>query len=146
MRTHAWTVHVPTSPANLWDFLIDYTNQLELCAESASASLIAGDMGRVGATYRVVVPWEGLKAEFEAQLLSAEPPRRMIWSSTTSQSEGSAAYELAPAADGGTDMTLELTLAMRGAFAPLEPFGWSLLSRFAEKMLEGLARTYPSTV
>lgn len=145
MRTESWTVHVPVDHAILWDFLVDYSNDLDLCGDNASAILVSGELAHVGATYRVVMWWEGLKAEFETRLESVDPPRSMKWASTTSQSDGSAVYTLVPSGDGGTDMTLEMTLKMRGAFAPLEPFGWSLLSRFAEKMLDGLKRAFPQT-
>jgi hypothetical protein len=127
----------------LWDFLVDYSNDLDLCGDNASATLISGELAHVGATYLVVMWWEGLKGEFETRLESIDRPTSMTWVSSTSQSGGSAVYTLVPSADGGTDMTLEMTLTMRGPFTPLEPFAWSLLSRFAEKMLNGLKRAFP---
>lgn len=140
MRAQTWIVSVPASVDALWAYLADYHNDVVLCAEDASATLIEGEVGQVGATYAVAIPWEGLTARFEAQLTAAEPGRCLSWSSSTAGSFGSATYTLQPEGDSGaTQLTLDMTLDLRGAFAPLEPFGWSLMSRMAERMLSRLS-------
>lgn len=138
MRTQSWTITVPTDPQTLWDYLADYRNDIALCDDRAKATLVSGAPGTVGATYAVVIPWEGMRATFDVALADATPGRCLHWTSTTGESSGDATYTLEPTPSGGTNLTVQSSLELHGAFGPLEPFGWSLLSRFAEKMLQGL--------
>lgn len=140
MRAHTWNVTVPVDAVTLWGFLADYQNGISLCAEDGTATLVSGSPGEVGAVYAVEVPWEGLKARFDVTLAEADKGRLLRWTSDTNGSRGEAVYSLEPIGADQTELTLEMRLELTGAFAPLEPFGWSLLTRLAERMLEGVGK------
>jgi hypothetical protein len=137
MREHTWTFVLPVQPLALWDFLAEYENDMRIASKHASASLEDGAPGEVGAVYTARIGWEGRLSTFRVGLIAAERGVGMTWRSCTGASTGEARYVFRPA-DSGTEMDLHLSLTLREAFEPLEPFGWVLLSRCADTFVENL--------
>lgn len=142
VRERTWVFFVPAEPKAVWDFLVRYENNVALTSPGSYAVLQQGTPGVAGAVYGVGIGWEGLPSTFRIRLADAEPGVSMRWYSRTGRSTGQALYELSPGDDGGTRMELHLSLTLADAFAPLEPFGWSLLTRCCETFVAGL-KTHP---
>lgn len=127
MRRETWTISLPCTCEDAYDFLVDYRNDSLWRDEISEISLVSGAVGEQGALYQGHLDWHGLGATHTAFTVQAERPSRIHLRSEAPELVIDVVYLLG---SDGDDCTLkcEYVLDMTGATGLLEPFGWSLFT------------------
>jgi uncharacterized protein YndB with AHSA1/START domain len=118
---------IAAPPDALFAYLANLDNLPEWMAGILSAEVTsAGELG-AGSTAHVVRALGGQQVEADLTVTEYDPPRRIVITSEVSAVNVAASLDLAPAAEGATD--LRFAMEIRG----------SMLTRFMEPMIAGAA-------
>jgi uncharacterized protein YndB with AHSA1/START domain len=118
---------IAAPPDALFAYLANLDNLPEWMAGILSAEVTsAGELG-AGSTARVVRALGGQQVDADLTVAEYDPPRRIVITSEVSAVNVAASLDLAPAAEGATD--LRFAMEIRG----------SMLTRFMEPMIAGAA-------
>jgi carbon monoxide dehydrogenase subunit G len=89
----------------------------------------------VGTRYRVVAVFNGRRLPIEYRVTEWDPPRRVVLEGVGQTFRGIDEIGFEPTASGGTRITYEADLRLRGPLRSLEPF---LRKRFEQTGSEGM--------
>ena len=137
MRTSTLVRSLGHPPEAVSAFLSDLRNDLKWRPEILRVDLISGTPGQAGAQYKEWVTWEGLHAEAHLTTPEVVPGSRLVVFAKDPGYESTYEYAFAEA-EGGCELTLTMSLETTGPLRLIEPFMWSLVSRWVTGSLDAL--------
>lgn len=146
MARYRTTVHSPADTATAYAYLADFTSILEWDPTVRAAELIGGQPGALGSRYRVVVGLPLFSIPLEYEIVDAAAPVQGGPASVALRAENAdfVSYDVitfAPAAEGGTDVTYDANLSMKG-FRRLFDLGSGLVMQvIGARARSGLVRS-----
>ena len=141
MARYRGTVVSTRSVEDTFDYMADFANAAEWDPGTASAErLDAGEVG-LGSTFRLDVRVGSRTTPLDYRIVAFEPapasrpPRRVGRHPLRGHDDGGAT------ADGGSILTYDADLKLRGPFALANPLLGLLFDRIGDKGVDGLRRT-----
>ena len=141
MARYRGTVISTRSAEATFDYMADFANAAEWDPGTASAErLDAGEVG-LGATFRLGVRIGSRTTPLDYRIVAFDRPHRVVLlgESDTIRSEDS--VTVVPAADGGSVLTYDADLTLRGGFALANPVLGLFFDRIGDKGVAGLRHT-----
>lgn len=138
MRENTRRCTVGRPAEEVWDHLSDYNNVVRMASSDCEVTLISGTPGTEGARYSTVVTWEGLHSEFRTVLKESNRPHSLFWTGSGSGASASLRLDLAETDPGRTQVAATYALSLSKTMLPLEPFGWVLMERMADRLMRKL--------
>lgn len=132
MRIQTYSAQLAHPPAVVSAFLSKLENDPLWRSEITSAELVNGASGRVGAKYREVVTWEGIRAAVPLEVREHAPGERLVLVSEEPGYTGVSEYRFAENG-GGTSLTLTQSVETTGALKLVEPFMWGVITRWLDR-------------
>ena len=138
MRETRYVRHLSHEPAVVSDFLADLCNDGKWRKEVLHTDLVSGRRGGAGAKYRETLTWEGLHAP--ASLTVAEMLRgsRLVVVAEDPGYKAVYEYDFTESAGGTEDFACSPPSRTSGPVQLIEPFMWSLVTRWLERDFDGL--------
>jgi hypothetical protein len=119
MLRYSWPVTISRPPAEVFPYITDTAKQ-GLYSDVPMRLLTPGVL-RKGSRMEVTFGMGPIKAVIGLELTDVDENRRMAFDTFSGPIKWQGQYLLAPAADGGTDLTHEGTMAFTGLWRLLEP-------------------------
>ena len=136
MARYRTTVRTSLSTDEAFSRIADFRTVAEWDPGVSSSTLPSGVEPGVGATYSVKAGF----VDLEYETLEFDPPTRTVLEAVSSTLRSYDVISFAPVDGGGTDVTYDATLELRGL---LSPFGLGLglvFDRIGDKAAAGLAK------
>lgn len=131
MARYRTTVHSPATTETAYAYLADFASILDWDPTVSAAELISGEPGELGARYRLVIglPLRSIPLEYE--VVEAAPPidggpAAVALRAENADFESYDVITFAPVPDGGTDVTYDADLRMKGYRRLFDP-GFALV-------------------
>ncbi|PWN01993.1 polyketide cyclase [Nocardioides silvaticus] len=144
MQTIERTISVPTPLAQVWDYLLDFTNTEEWDPPTESTTRVTGD-GGVGTVYRNVTSMLGNKVETKYTVAEVVPHRTLRLEGENSSMKLHDTISFS-SDEGGTTVTYRAEFEPTGAaklVEPLMPLGLKRLGDKTADQLEECLRQLP---
>lgn len=129
-------IEVPTSLDDAFAYVADFTTAAEWDPGIVSSRRVSGD-GGVGTRYAVEAEFRGKTLPFAYEVTKLEPGRRIVLhgEGDKATSDDVITFE---AAGGGTRITYEAELRLKGVLRLAEPFLGGAIETMGRKALAGL--------
>ena len=137
MRRESVQVELFVSPEVVYDFLIDYRNDVRWRPELKSVELRTGTSGEPGAVYDGTMDWQDVTFAHTLELVDCTRPVRIHVKSEAPNLCVDVVYRLHEH-ESGCLLVADYTLCMEGPQIVLEPFGWAMLMGWAKEDLPNL--------
>lgn len=139
MANYTATVRTDWSPEIAFDYLARFDNITEWDPGVAGASLLSGEPGEVGSRYEVEVSFMGRVTPMTYETLEAEAPHILVLRSELPTMISLDRLTFDPAPGGGTAVTYEAELKMKGIAKLADPLMQLAFLRLGDKARDGLA-------
>jgi uncharacterized protein YndB with AHSA1/START domain len=115
MARYRATVHADGRPEEVFDYLADFSCVAEWDPGVTRASALSEDPRAVGARFSVVSRFLGREIPLEYRTVELQRPRRLVVRAETASVVSLDTIELRPA-EGGTEVTYDAKLSLKGAY------------------------------
>jgi hypothetical protein len=139
MARYTATVTSPHPAAETWSYLADLRSIGEWDPSVEKSRLVSGDPGTVGARYQLEVGFLGSRVGLPYVTVTAEPPTRLVFAAETESVVVRDEARIRPNADGGTSLTWDAELRLKGARRLLDPLLRLAFSRLGSRAARGLS-------
>ena len=140
MKKVQTNVNTARSPQEVYEYLVDFSNQAEWRFDVLESELVQGEAGRVGARYRQRVHQGPRETEIKAELTRAEAPRTVAFRTVDSGPvEVSGTWQIGEAREG-THVVCDVAIEAKGLWRLFEPFMGRAMRRTAARYQQDLAR------
>ncbi len=140
MVTYSMHLTSPKPPEEVFDYLARFSNSAEWDpGVTAAAPLAAGDP-RLGARYRLTVQALGRETPLEYRITEFEPPRRVVLTAENATVRSVDVVEVTAAEGGGSQLTYDAALTLRGAAVIFRPVLGVAFRRIGDRAAAGLRR------
>jgi polyketide cyclase/dehydrase/lipid transport protein len=136
MLRYESAVHVERSPATVWRYLAEPSNQV-LWSDVPMRQLKDGPLTS-GSRMEVTLGMGLIKAKVGLELTAVEPGRRMAFRSFSGPLQWEGEYRLTPSGTEGSDLSQRGSLAFTGLWRLIEPIAGAEMRRGEVKELERL--------
>jgi carbon monoxide dehydrogenase subunit G len=139
MARYTGEVTSPLSPAEVWSYLADLRSVADWDPSVHEIHLVSGDPQAAGARYQLEVGFLGNRVSLPYVTVAAEPPSRVVFAAETDSVAVHDEARIRPLADGGTFVTWDADLRLKGArrlFDPLLRLAFARLGRRAARGLD----------
>ena len=136
MARYRTTVRTSSSPEAAFELIADFRTVADWDPGVSRSTLPDGVEPGVGATYSVKAGF----VDLEYETLEFDPPRRTVLEAVSSTLRSYDVITFEPLDDGGTDVTYDATLELRGLFSPLGLGLGLVFDRIGDKAAAGLAK------
>jgi hypothetical protein len=148
VRTASYRKMLNHDPVTVSAFLTDLRNDASWRQEIVSVDLVSGHPGEVGAQYVESVAWEGVVAHATLTVTEAVAGSRLVVIASDPGYQSMYEYGFSPG-NGGTELSLSMSIETLGPLSLIEPFMWAIVTRWVERDLdvldEALSRATEST-
>ena len=141
MTHYAATVTSPGSPAEVFDYLADFSSTAEWDPGVSEAWRLTGEPLRVGARFHVVANFLGRGVTLEYRTVEIDPPRRVVLRAETATVVSEDTITVRGLPGSGTEVTYDARLRLRGALRIADPVLGLLFRRVGDRAKAGLATT-----
>jgi carbon monoxide dehydrogenase subunit G len=114
MARYTGTATAPHPPEEVWRYLADLRSVAEWDPSVESARLVAGEPRDVGSRYEIRVGFVGGSVTLPYELVEADSPRRVVFEAETDSISVRDEASIRPAADGGSEVTWDADLRLKG--------------------------------
>jgi uncharacterized protein YndB with AHSA1/START domain len=139
MARYEATVTSPARREVVFDYLADFRSAAEWDPGVRAAHLRSGEPGRPGAEFEVVSRVLGRDVPLVYRAVTVERPDRIVLMAESKTVVSRDEITLADVAGGGTAVTYDAELRLRGALRFLDPGLRFLFSRIGDNARDGLA-------
>ena len=138
MARYRGTVISTRSAEDTFAYMADFANNAEWDPGTASAErLDPGPVG-LGSVFRLEVKVGSRTTPLDYRIVAFEPPRRVVLLGESDTIRSEDTMTVVPAADGGSILTYDAVLTLKGGFALANPFLGLFFDRIGDKGLAGL--------
>jgi NAD(P)-dependent dehydrogenase (short-subunit alcohol dehydrogenase family) len=124
-----------------FDYLADFANTAEWDPGTASAErLDSGEVG-LGSAFRLEVRVGPRSVPLDFRIVAFDRPRRVVLLGESHSVRSKDTVTVVPAADGGSVVTYDADLSLKGPFVLANPALGPFLDRIGDKGVDGLRRT-----
>ena len=140
MKNVQTNVTTPRPPAEVYEYLVDFSKHPEWRFDVLESELVQGETGRVGARYRQRVKQGRRELTTDVELTQAEP-RQLVAFRTLDDGPVSArgTYNISAAGDGSR-VTTDVAIEAHGVIRLFEPFMGPQLRKTAARYEQALAQ------
>jgi uncharacterized protein YndB with AHSA1/START domain len=138
MARYTATVTSPHPTAEIWSYLADLRSIAEWDPSIEKARLVSGDPSTVGARYQLEVGFLGSRVSLPYVAVTVEPPTRLVFTAETESVTVRDEARIRPKADGGTSLTWDAELRLKGARRLLDPLLHLAFNRLGSRAARGL--------
>lgn len=138
-------VSTTKSPQEVYDYLVDFSNQVEWRYNVLESELVDGQTGRVGARYRQRVKQGPKEMVTHVELARAEPPRTVAFRTVGSGPVSASGTSDIREADGGARVTTDVEIEMRGIMRLFEPMMGPSMRKTAARYEQALTERLRSS-
>ena len=137
MREAVYTQRMQADPDTIWAFGSDLRNDPVWRREVTHSELISGEPSGVGASYRETIGWEGVDVTLILTVSESVRGSRVVIKGEDASYSSTGVWTFEPQADH-TLVSLRVSMETKGATHLVEPFMWSLVTRWFERDLSQL--------
>jgi hypothetical protein len=134
VRQTVYTQQMAKRPEVIWAFISDLRNDPVWRQEVKDSELISGEARGAPASYRETIAWEGLEATIVLSVSESVRGSRIVISGEDQSYSSTGVWTFEPQGDG-TLVTLTFAMETKGAVHLVEPFMWSIVTRWLERDL-----------
>lgn len=116
MPHYVGTVHTNRSPEEVFDYLADFSSVEEWDPGVEEATALTAAPYEQGARFRVISRFLGRQVPLEYRTVEIEPPRRVVLRAETDSIVSLDRIDVRRAAEGGTTVTYDADLSLKGPF------------------------------
>jgi hypothetical protein len=139
MAHYVTTVETGWDPAATYAYLAEFSNVGEWDPGVRSARSLSDDPLATGARFEVVVSAMGRDTPLTYETISSEPPRRVVLRAESATLVSLDALRFEPLPDGGTAVTYEADLRLKGLLRAFDPILRLAFGRIGDAARDGLA-------
>jgi carbon monoxide dehydrogenase subunit G len=139
MARYTTTVRTSWSPEEAFDYLAEFSSAAEWDPGVESARTLSPEPLAVGAEFELQVSVLGRTTEMRYETTRLDRPRVVVLRSETGTLVSEDTLTFDPAPGGGTAVTYEADLTMKGPLGLLDPLLKLGFNRIADKARDGLA-------
>jgi NAD(P)-dependent dehydrogenase (short-subunit alcohol dehydrogenase family) len=133
---------ISTRPARAtFEYMADFANAAEWDPGTASAERLDGGPVGLGSAFRLEVRIGSRTTPLDYRVVAYDHPRRVVLLGESDTIRSEDTVTVVPAADGGSVVTYDADLTLKGRFAPANPFLGLFFDRIGDKGVAGLRRT-----
>ena len=140
MARFVTTVQTPWPTEKAFDYMADLTNFAQWDPGVRQAKQISGDSPALGAEYEVEVDGVGGPLPLVYRLIEYRPSTEVVAEATTRFLRSYDRVTVSPSADGGSMVTYDAELTLRGIFGLADPLVAIAFNRIGRKAEEGLLK------
>ena len=141
MAHYAATVTSPGPPAEVFEYLADFSSTAEWDPGVSEARRLDADPLRAGARFRVVAGFLGRSVPLEYRTVEIDPPRRVVLRAETGTVVSEDTITVRALRGSGSQITYDARLELRGALRFADPALGPLFRRIGDRARAGLAAT-----
>lgn len=141
MAHYAATVTSPGSPAEVFEYLADFSSTAEWDPGVSEARRLDADSLREGARFRVVAGFLGRRVPLEYRTAEIDPPRRVVLRAETATVVSEDTITVRALRGFGSEVTYDARLGLRGALRFADPALGLVFRRIGDRAKAGLAAT-----
>jgi carbon monoxide dehydrogenase subunit G len=138
MARYTAKVTSPHPAAEIWSYLADLRSIAEWDPSVEKARLVSGDPGALDARYQLEVGFLGSRVSLPYVAATAESPTRLVFTAETESVTVRDEARIRPNADGGTSLTWDAELRLKGARRLLDPLLRLAFNRLGSRAARGL--------
>jgi carbon monoxide dehydrogenase subunit G len=115
------TIDVAAPPQAAFDWVVDVDNIARWQSGVFASQMLTPPPARVGTRFTETLKLMGLKLTSVCEVTELTAPKTYAFNAQGSQMDYTARFDFAPAPGGGTRITHQATIAMRGLWKLIEP-------------------------
>jgi NAD(P)-dependent dehydrogenase (short-subunit alcohol dehydrogenase family) len=140
MARYRGTVISTRSAEDAFDYMADFANAGSWDPGTASAARVdSGEVG-MGSVFRLEVRIGSRTTPLDYRIVAFERPHRVVLLGESATIRSEDTVTVVPAADGGSILTYDAELTLKGSFALANPFLGLVFDRIGDKGVDGLRR------
>jgi ribosome-associated toxin RatA of RatAB toxin-antitoxin module len=139
MKQVQTSVTTHRSPDEVYDYLVDFSNQPEWRFDVVDSRLVQGEPGRVGARYRQSVKQGRRDMTTEVELTRAERPIAVSFRTVGDDPVSASGTWQIREADGVTQVVTDVSIEAHGFLKAMEPFMGPSLRKTAARYEQALS-------
>ncbi len=141
MARYVTTVKTAWDPETAYAYLAEFSNVAEWDPGVKEASSLSADPLAAGARFEVTVSgFAGREIPLTYETTEADPPKRVVLRAENSTLISLDTLTFEPTADGGTEVTYDADLTLKGALRILDPALKLVFGRIGDAASDGLAK------
>lgn len=145
MPRYTTSVRTPWAPARAFEYMADLENFDEWDPGTKRATRVVGDAPGLGTAYDLVVPIAGRDTTLRYETIEFEAPRRLTARADTGMLQSLDVITVEPAADGGSIVTYDATLTLKGIAKLGTPLLALAFGRIGDAAAKGLRTALEGT-
>lgn len=138
MARYIGTVTSPHPAAAVWSYLADLRSIAEWDPSVEEIQLLSGEPGTVGARYQLEVSFLGNRVSLPYVTVTAQSPTRVVFAAETESVVVRDEARIRPMADGGSSVTWDAELRLKGVRRLLDPLLRVAFNRLGGQAARGL--------
>jgi carbon monoxide dehydrogenase subunit G len=139
MARYTTTVRTSWKPEEAFEYLAEFSHAAEWDPGIESGRNLSPDPLTVGARFEIQVSMMGRTTEMVYETIELDQPRKVVLRSETGALVSVDTLSFDPAPGGGTAVTYDADLTMKGPLRLLDPLLGLGFNRIADKARDGLA-------
>ena len=141
MARYKGTVISTRSAEETFDYMADFANAAQWDPGTASAQRLDGGTVGLGSIFRLDVRIGSRTTPLDYRIVTFDRPHRVVLLGESDTIRSEDTVTVVPAADGGSILTYDAELRLKGSFALANPVLGLFFDRIGDKGVAGLRRT-----
>jgi carbon monoxide dehydrogenase subunit G len=138
MATYRARITSPRPPAEVFDYMAHFSNAAEWDPGVTEATEDGPGAAGLGSTYSLVVRVFGRAVPLRYRIDAFDRPHRVVLSAENSMVRSTDVIEVVPEDGGGSALTYDATLGLKGGAALFTPFLGRSFRRIGDRAIVGL--------
>jgi hypothetical protein len=138
MASYRARVTSPRPQGEVFGYMACFSNAAEWDPGVADATALHPGEPALGSTYRLMVRSFGRAIPLEYRIIDIDSPRRVVLQAENAMVRSTDVIEVAAGPDGGSTLTYDATLKLKGLAAVFTPFLGLSFRRIGDRAIVGL--------
>ncbi len=141
MASYRARVTSPRAPVEVFEYMARFSNAADWDPGVAEATAVNPGAPGLGSTYRLTVRSFGRAVPLEYRIVELDRPRRVVLSAENSAVRSTDVIEVSSGPGGGSTLTYDATLELKGLAVVLTPVLGLSFRRIGDRAVAGLRAT-----